>query len=102
MFIMRFTWLDLVSINSFLEPYKTSCHHSHVNEGLNIQIVTYVLEASPRQTLISCMRYRVFSYPKVISFPLDKYASIKSIIQMEDTIENLQQLSKQSASDFTD
>lgn len=48
------------------------------------------------------MLYLVVSYPKVVKFPLDKYASNETIIQTQDAIKNIPQLTNQRTLDFTD
>lgn len=90
--MVSFTIRDSISILSFLESYNTSCDHSHVNEGLAIQILPYVLGASPKQTLIAYMRHHFVSYPKAISN--------ETIIQTQDVVKKLHQLPNKRASDF--
>lgn len=101
MSIVSFTGHDSISILYFLESYKTSCDHSHVNEGLEIHTLPYFLEASLKQTLIAYM-HRIVTYPKFINFLFDKYPSSEPIIQTQDVKKNLQQLPDQHTSNFAD
>lgn len=48
------------------------------------------------------MHHHVVSYPRVINFVLDKYASKETIMQTQDAIKNLKQLPNQRSSDFAD
>lgn len=92
-----------LDINSFIPGVlKTSCDHSYISEGLAIQILPYVLDASPKQTIIAYMRHHIVSYPKVIHFLPRKYASKEKIIQTQDAIKNIRQLPNKRASNFAD
>lgn len=102
MSVVCYTSPESICILSFLESYKTCCDHTHVNEGLAIQILPYILEGGPKQTFFAHILHRVVSYPKVINVLLDKYTSNEKIIQTQDAIKNLRKLHSQRASDFGD
>lgn len=72
-----------------------------ISDGAS-QTHTYVLQASPKQTLIAYMRYLVASYPKVVNFVLDKYSINETIIQTQDAIKKLHQLPNKRTSDSAD
>lgn len=100
--MVSFTDQDSISILSILESYRISGDRSFVNEGLSVQILPYVLESIPKQTLIAYMSQSKISYLKVVNFVLYKYASNETIMKTQDAIKNLQKLPNQRASDSAD
>lgn len=93
---------DPIAILTFLETYKTSCDNTCVEEGLEVQILPYVLDGQPKFTHINYRRQPQITYPKTINFLLTNYATNETIIQNVDTIKNMSPLPNQHASDFAD
>lgn len=54
--LLNFTGCGPISILSFLEPYKIACAQAGFEEEISIQILAYIIDATPKQNIIAYLR----------------------------------------------